>query len=275
MKPRSSLIPLVAALGLTGCDTTSVDGPRPLSLLFSVSTAAPSASLQTTASLLSDASIVGPPMALTGSNGTLTIDEIRLVVAEVELEGDDDNCVDDANAQTPDDDCNEVESPPRFVDLPLDGQPVEAISGIIPPGVYDELEFEIEDLEDDEGEEFAQEIAALREAIRDEFSDWPEEASVFVAGTFTTTDGVDTSFRVFIEAEIEVERDLMPPLVVEGSGSDPVELTIDVQPDRWFVRNDGTVLDLSAFDWDTTGELLELEVEIEDGFVDVEVESES
>ncbi|MEM7415610.1 MAG: hypothetical protein AAF389_08965 [Gemmatimonadota bacterium] len=262
---------LRAALGFTAIaalaacdDSTGVPGAQELSILFTVSTPAAPTSVAPTASV---ASIVGPPMVLTGPNGTLTIDEIRLVVAEVELEGDDDACEDAV-----DDDCNEVEAPPRFLDLPLDGQPVEAITGIIPPGIYDELEFEVEDLEDDESdEEFADEITTLRQVILAEFPEWPEEASAMVAGTFATDAG-STPFRVFIEAEIEVEMDLDPPLVVDGTETTPVSLTIDVQPDRWFVQNDGSLLDLSAYDWATTGLLLELEVEIEDGFVEVEVD---
>lgn len=256
---------LAVIAALSACDdSTGVPDAPQLSILFAVST--PSAS-PAPAAPASIASIVGPPMVLTGTNGTLTIDEIRLVVAEVELEGDDDQC-----EQQADDDCNEVEAPPRFIDLPLDGEPIEAITGIIPPGVYDELEFEVEDLEDDESdEEFAEEIATLRQAILDEFPEWPEEASVMVAGSFATDAGT-TSFRVFIEAEIEVEMDLVPPLVVDGTESDPVSLTVDVQPDRWFVQSDGSLLDLSAYDWDSTGQLLELEVEIEDGFVEVEVD---
>ncbi|NIU76729.1 MAG: hypothetical protein GWN71_25150, partial [Gammaproteobacteria bacterium] len=36
--------------------------------------------------------VAGPPLVLEGTNGTLTIDEIRLIVAEVELDGADDAC---------------------------------------------------------------------------------------------------------------------------------------------------------------------------------------
>ena len=266
-----SLLTLCGLTTMAACDdATGVDGPQNFSLLFSVSAPATSTPASRALDLSGTAAVVGPPMVLEGSNGTLTIDEIRLIVAEVELEGEDDNCPAGA-----DDDCNEFEAPPRFLDLPLDGTPVEAMTGMIPAGVYDELEFEIEDIDDDEADDdFGPEFIALREAILAEFPEWPEDASAMVAGTFSSTATGDVAFRVFIEAEIEVERDLSPPLVIDET-TEAVDLTVDIQPERWFVGNDGTVLDLSQYDWDATGMLLELEVEIEDGFAEIEVDDDS
>jgi hypothetical protein len=87
-----------------------------------------------------------------------------------------------------------------------------------------------------------------------------------VEGAFTPTGGDARRFRVFFDAEVEVEIDLEPPLIVgsDGTGSAPWWSTCS--PARWFERANGTVRDLSQFE----GELIELEVEIEDGFVDVE-----
>jgi hypothetical protein len=215
---------------------------------------------------------------LEGTNGTLTIDEIRLIVAEVELDGDDDHCEDsdsddDSSGSSGfDDDCAEFEAPPRFLDLPLDGQPVEAFVGLVPPGVYDELEFEIEDLEDDADDEWAAEIAALEDAIRDEFPDWPRKATALVVGSFTGSGGSSTDFRVYLEAEIEIERDLAPPLVVGDDGSTGLDLTVDVRPDIWFSNPDGSVIDLSIYDYDQTGAVLEFELEMEDGFTEIEID---
>ena len=44
-------------------------------------------------------------------------------------------------------------------------------------------------------------------------------------------------------------------------------------PVTWFVRADGSVLPLHLYDWDATGELLEFELEMEDGFTEVEIGS--
>ena len=71
---------------------------------------------------------------------------------------------------------------------------------------------------------------------------------------------------------MEIERDLVPPLMIGDAGSDGVELTVDVRPDIWFGRTDGTVLPLHLYDYDETGIVLEFELEMEDGIVEIEIE---
>ncbi len=249
-----------------------------MALSFSVTTSASPALSTGSGPAAAPARVAGPAMSIEGSNGTLVIDEIRLIVAEVELDGDDDSCEDsdgDDDVQGfEDDDCADFEAPPRFLDLPLDGQPVEAFSGLIPPGTYDELEFEIEDLEDDEEDtQFAAEIEALRQVIQDEFPDWPRKATALVVGSFDAVGGGSTDFRVYIEAEIEIERALQPPLVVDVDGASSSALTVDIRPDLWFARSDGSVLNLSLYDYDETGQLLEFELEMEEGFMEIEIET--
>ena len=75
-----------------------------------------------------------------------------------------------------------------------------------------------------------------------------------------------------MEAEIEVELDLVPNLVIDESGASSQDLTVDVAPQIWFGAANGDVLDLSRFDWDATHQLLELEVEMEHGFIEVELD---
>lgn len=261
---------LLIALGACG-DATGVDGPRRVSLNFRVGEmSAPSLLAGTPGPEASGPTrVAGPPMRLVGTNGTLQIDEIRVIVAEVELKGDDDVCSDGTLGT---DDCADFEAPPRFLDLPLDGQPVEAFTSLIPAGEYDELEFEIEDLEDDEQDtQFAAEIAALRTVILSEFPDWPRKATALVVGSFESPAGT-TAFRVYMEAEIEIERDLVPPLIVSDDGSAGTDLIVDIRPDIWFGRSDGSVMELHLYDFDATGELLEFEVEMENGIVEVEVD---
>lgn len=268
---KRAMAGLMATWALVACgDTTGVGDPAAVSVHFQVVSGTEAASASGPALTTGPSAVVGPPLVLEGTNGTLTIDEIRLIVAEVELEGDDDAC----EAEGGDDDCAELEAPPRFLDLPLDGSPARAFTGIVPPNTYDQLEFEIEDLEDDEDDtEFAAEIEALEQDILAEFPDWPEKATALVVGSFESADGeTSASFRVFVEAEIEVERDLVPPLVVTGDEVTP-ELFVDLRPDIWFGSSDGSVLELQAWDWDSTGQLLELEVEMEEGITEVEIES--
>lgn len=266
---------VLGAAALAACgETTDVNDPQAVTLSFQVATAATAQAASGPAAVGPAAgggpmAVAGPPMTIEGTNGTLTIDEIRLIVAEVELEGDDDACDDDLVEV---DDCAEFEAPPRFLDLPLDGAPVEAFVGLIPPNTYDELEFEIEDLEDDEEDtEFAAEIEALRQDILDEFPDWPRKATALVVGSFTNNSDETMSFRVFLEAEIEVERDLVPPVVVGEGGTAP-DLTVDLRPDIWFGLSDGSVLELHLWDYDSTGQVLEFELEMEEG-IELEIET--
>lgn len=293
---RSSTVVVAGALALLALgacsDGISMAGPgSEVSVSFRVSGAGGSAAAPSMGpALAAPAGVAGPPLVLTGSNGTLTLDEIRLVISEVELKLADDSCGssgtsdgdpaeasgDGSDDDTGDDsghDCAEFETGPRFLDLPLDGEPVEAVTAVIPAGVYSELEFKIEDLEDDEGDgEEAAAIAAVREQILAEFPDWPREASALVVGSFQPTDGDPIDFRVFVEAEVEIEMDLVPSLVVDESGTTSRDLTVDVSPSEWFTNPDGTVVELQAYDFDATGELLEFELEMEHGFTEIEIE---
>jgi hypothetical protein len=191
-------------------------------------------------------------LRLEGSNGVLELATVAFVVEEIELDCDDDRVGP----------CADFETEPAFVELPLGSATVAVTDRRIPAGTYDELEFEIEDLDDDDGRD----RSALWAEIRARFPDFPREASMVVEGTFTPTGGAPSAFEVFFDAEVEVELDLRPPLVVDADGLADRTLVVDVQPGRWFLRGDGSVRDLSALD----GSLVELEVEIEDGFVEVE-----
>jgi hypothetical protein len=213
-------------------------------------------------------------IVVNGNNGTLTLTNIRFIVAELELEGDDDACDDDG------DDCHEFEASAAFVDLPLEtGNASPVVTGDVPPGRYTELEFDVEDLdlddtdeseEDDDGQEY-QDLAT---EIRAGFPDWPDEASMVVTGEFTPADGSDPRpFTAFFDAEIEVELVLSPALEITEQGASR-DLTVKLSPARWFARTDGTVMDLSSSDYSNDGELVEFELELEEGFSDTEVEIE-
>jgi hypothetical protein len=204
-------------------------------------------------------------LVITGANGTLAISDIRLVVAEFELDGDDDvnRCgastssasfsrgddddgSDDRGRGGDDDgsdDCDDFNAGPMFVDLPLTGGPVAVASGDIPAGVYRRVEFEAEDLDDDEQNPAeAARIAALRTQILAQFPDWPRKASMLVVGTFTPTGGQPVAFRRFIEAEIEIRLALNPPLTVGAGGAGSLDVTLD--PTSIF-RSGANVLNLT------------------------------
>ena len=111
----------VVTAGLTACDDgTGVGDPARVAVNFAVTTptGAPAAGPAGSPSL-APSRVVGPPMELVGTNGTLTIEEIRLILAEVELDGDDDRCEDSdsddssSGSSSSSTDCAEFEGPPR------------------------------------------------------------------------------------------------------------------------------------------------------------------
>jgi len=274
-----SMAGTLGLMALVACgDSTGVGLGEDVTLSFRVANGAPAAA--SSAALVGPAAVAGPPMVLSGSNGTLTLDEIRIIINEVELKLADDSCGTSGSSgdDSGDDDssdsgerCGEFEVGPRFLDLPLNGDPVQAMTATIQPGVYDELEFEIEDLEDDETDATeAAAIAEVRAQILAEFPDWPRKASALVVGSFQPTDGDPIDFRVYVEAEVEIEMDLVPSLVVDDAGTSSRDVTVDVSPSAWFMNPDGTVVELQLFDYDATGELLEFEVEMEQGFTEIE-----
>lgn len=208
------------------------------------------------------------PAHVVGTNGVLDLDEIWVIVEEFELEPvETADCDDDSGT----DDCEDFEQKYFFIDVPLDGTTVTVVSADIPDGSYDELEFEVDDVEvdADDPEEVAEAdlIAALLLRVRGEFPNWPDKASMVVLGTWTPKDADGNlltadaeTFTTYFEAEIEVELDL-PPLTVLGGEVVGGAITILLRPDLWFLSG-GTVLNLKALE----GQLVDFELEIEDGF---------
>ena len=211
-------------------------------------------------------------LMITGTNGTLEITDIRVIVEEFELEPVE---VGDCDVEPEPAECADFEARYFFIDVPLTGSPVTVVQENIPPGMYDELEFEVDDIEvdSDDPDEVADAslIEALFNEVRAVFPDWPEKASMVVVGSFTPTGGSVVNFRAYFEAEIEVEFDLIPPLEVTEEGLSR-ELVVQLSPAVWFLQGDGTVMDLSQFDFPTTSQLIDFELEIEDGF-DLEIET--
>lgn len=202
-------------------------------------------------------------LAISGDNGVLTLDGMHVIVAEFEVKGDDD--VNPCERSGGGDDCEDFDAGPLLVDLPLGGSPVTVSTGEIPAGTYREVEFEVEDLDDDEEDPAErQRIQQLFQQVRAQFTDWPRDASALVTGTFTPRTsgqlGTPRPFRVFIEAEIEVEVALDPPLVIDA-GSQARSVSIELDPAALF-RVGGNVIDLSQLN----GRMIELELEVERGF---------
>lgn len=254
-----TVMALPFALAACGSDDpTGPEGTVPVRVAFSTGGAALSSTSGASFSLNGM-----DQLTLTGENGTLVITDIRLIVAEFELERDEAACVEGIE----DDDCEEFEAPPSLLDLPLEGGSVVVATANVPEGTYTEFEFEVEDLDLDDDDEVItrQRIEQIRAELLGLFPAFPDDASMVVTGTFTPTAGVPQSFTVFFDADIEVEMDLVPPLVIDATGAASRTITINLDPTLWFQAN-GQVLDLSAFN----GQTLEFEAEIEDGFVEID-----
>lgn len=253
----------LALLGLApiACDSgTGPDDDARVSIQFRATSGATASSVVSPVT-----SPVGSMAALTlnGGNGSLTLDDIRLVVAEFELEYAD--STEDCDDAVDESFCEEIELSPQFLQLPLDGSAVPTVTRSVPAGLYDELEFEVEDLELDEENEDGVELQQLYDAILDEFPDWPAEASLLAVGSFTPTGGEAVPFRVFFDAEIEIEIEFPAPGLDLTTASDPA-VTVVVDPAQWFTLPDGSVMDLSQFE----GQVVEFEAELENGFTEIE-----
>jgi len=267
MRPISLLA--IGFLGLAACD--SATGPESRNMVevrFQSSTTSAAAAAWEGPSLLSPR---GQGASWEGTNGTLELDGVWMIVAEFELKGNQ-TALGEGCPGEEEEDCHGFEAPPFFLELPLGDGSVSVATDEVPPGTYDGFEFEVEDL-DDEDEDDGVGASELMGRIRASFPDWPEQASLLVTGTFTPTGGDPRPFRVFVDAEIEIEKRLDPALVIADDGTAGFEaIVVQVDPLAWFQRPDGSVLDLSAHDFDQTGELLELEAEMEHGFHHIDVE---
>lgn len=191
------------------------------------------------------------PITLTGTNGTLVLQDIRLIVDELELQRQGGECTDRR-----DDGCLEFETGPFIVNL-LDGTADEVVNALVPAGTYTELEFEVETLDPNGGN--ARERQARQELlaqIRQDYPNFPENASMVVRGTFN-----GQPYTVYFNAEIEVEMTFPTPYRVPEDG----DITVNIDPALWFQQGN-QVTNLLALD----GQTVDFEAEIEDGFVDVE-----
>lgn len=259
---RTLTVLLVAAgmtlVGLTGCDSSGNNAESTSTLEVGFETVESSNASSNTVLTKDDHTV-----ELSGSNGTLTIEEIRFILKDFELdvqEGED---------------SLDFEAEYTFLNLPLESTNYEAAGSFeIPPEVYDEFEFEIDDVDadGDDSEEERQQIEDLFEEIQniDKFSDWPRDASMVVIGTFTPSDGDPQDFHTYMETEVEVERELSPPLEVTEDGLNR-SLTVTLDPGMWFYKPDDDEV-INLYEWELNDEMLEIENEFEDGVVSIEID---
>ncbi len=237
---------LLSVISAACSDSTEPGRTGPLSLRFA--TTAPTGQ--------------GGEMVIQGSNGTLRLQDIRLIVSEVELERAVGACVGDDDLG-PDPECEDFEGGPFLVRLPLDGSPVTVGIHAVREGSYTRLEFEVENPEpdDDDAAGKRQMLQAILTQLRQTYPSFPATATMVVKGTFTPTGGTAQPFTVYFDAEIEIEMALTPPVTVPGTQG----ITIMIEPAQWF-RTGTQVTNLAALN----GQTVSFEAEIEHGFGHVE-----
>jgi hypothetical protein len=271
-----AVVALAAGALVAACeDTTGPDRNGTLTVTLETTPVAP-AGAGLPPSLAAGAGI-GPSLVVEGSNGTLIINGIWVIVSGFELEGrmtacdvDPDPDFDDADdgAGAGDDECEAFESPPSLVRIPTDGTDLKVLTATVPFGSYTQLEWDVEDVELDEAGEDEAALESVRGAIDAAFGPgtWPAGASMAVVGSFLPAGASRaTAFTTFFDAELEVELDLNPPLTIGRDGASR-ELAIVLSPGIWFRTGPDTVLDLAAL----SDRVVELEAEFEDGVLKIE-----
>lgn len=166
-----------------------------------------------------------------GQGNTLVLDSVQVVLREIELERQEDECDDVASGED-DDECEEFEADIRLLRVPMDGSVDRVVSlDGVPADVYDELEFEVHKPDDDDAEG--------RAFIEDNptFAD----VSVRAKGTFNGNAFVFTS-----DLNEDQEIELSPPLEVGGSDAAQVNVTLRLDVTGWFADGSGTFVDPST-----------------------------
>ena len=207
-----AMVPVACGDDATGLGNTSPG----ISLSVSVPSSTPVAAINSGISF---------DRVFVGGGSTLTLTRVAMVLRDVELEQEFGECEDLPDVI--DDDCQEFETGPFLLELPMD-QTVQTAFAIsdVPLGTYDELEFKVHKPEDavDGDTSFL--------TNNPDFVD----VSIRVEGDF---DGTPFVYETDLNAEQEAL--LSPPLVVTDGASVNVTFSVDVE--TWFRALDGSLID--------------------------------
>lgn len=217
---RATKIALVLTLCVSACEPSKSGGTDTGNGFVKLGVAVPASP----AGALSQALVSAQPgldddLFLSDDAGNvLHVTGAALVLRELQLEVQEDtrDCEDD------DDACEDIEIGPMVVDLPLGGGVSELGLTDVLPGTYDEIEFDIHKLSEDDAEVLQQ---------RPELA----ELSTRVTGTYNSQAFVFTS-----DVDEELELELTPPLVVTGDNRLNVTLAVDLR--TWFASAALTLL---------------------------------
>jgi hypothetical protein len=216
------LVPIVAVVA---CSDAA--GPSASSMVSVAFRVAPSSSG------LSAARLLGDSAPATVAND-IVLTKVQLVLSHIELSRIDSACV---RPDTTDDendegerrgDCHEIKLAPMLVDLPLTADAKVELSAPVPPGKYRNLHARITALTTDSRQRGAADFIAAN----------PDFAgtSVRIEGTYA---GKPFTFISNLRAEIFIP--FRPPL--DLSESTTPNVTVAVDPSRWFKTQNGTTID--------------------------------
>jgi hypothetical protein len=235
------------AVGLAGCDGSSVTGAN------SSDDAAPVAVSFDAESGGSSAKAVKAQRTITDSSGnTLRFDQVELILREIEFDRADgaEDCSSGGGSGS-DDGCEEVESGPLLVSLPLGSDsPTVVVDTTLPVGQWKEAEFEVHKLDP----EVPSDSALLQE------NDFPANVSIRAQGEFTPAGGSAQSFTFTSDLNAEREIEFTPPVEVTADGT--TNVTFSVGLNTWFRQQDSTLVDpAKAGDRGTYEDLVEENIE--------------
>ncbi len=208
---------LTLALGGAACS----DGAGPadqaqVSLSFTTSRTGAAPAPGFSASVMAD--------TLTDGQNDLIITRAEVVLREIELKKIEAVSCDSTVSH---DACEEFETGPMLLDLPLNGQVENTVTIVPDPATYDELEFDLHKVSNDDPED-----AAFRAAHPHMIG-----KSIRVEGTYN-----GRSFVFETDLDVEQEFDLFPPITVDGLFTS-TNVTVLLDLSKWFVDLSGNLVD--------------------------------
>lgn len=167
---------------------------------------------------------LAPDTLVDNGGNVLVLTRVELVLRDIEFERQNhDDC---DSVSTASDDCEEFETGPVLIDLPLNGSIAHEFTITVDSGTFDELKLKIHKPEDD-GNAVDQAFLAAHPDLAD--------ISIRVTGTFN-----GTAFTFTTDMGAEQEFIISPPMVVTANSDVAVTLMVDVS--GWFLSG-ATLID--------------------------------
>jgi len=224
---KTRLLPLgvtLAMLGVAACSENTT-GALSLALTTARPIGAPLATAPGAITAAPRVTTAGDSTVIVLGNDTIILRSVEVVLREIELERVE---VADCDSIMDNDDCEKFETGPVLAALPLGTAATETMITVnAPPGMYDELEFEIHKASSSDDAAFIAAHPAFN------------GISIRVTGTYSQA-GTRSDFVFTSELDLEQEIVLSPPLTVsEGT---PTNVTLRLDVSTWFLNGAGTAL---------------------------------